>query len=148
MVFSLMTGDLYLSTKRHQQVQPRWVPNWTWNCDNDSSSSLHGTYGLVFSDQLVPNLLLTDLKMHNSQPEQISAFVNLFVPWLWEVHLFLNHQPPLFCFCGPFQRRKYTITIAVAMGISENLRMEDVLFTYFHLMFMLRFESKFQMLKG
>lgn len=65
MIFSLMAGDLYLSTKRHQQVQPRWVPNWTWNCDNDSSSSLHGTYGLVFSDQLVPNLLLTDLKIPN-----------------------------------------------------------------------------------
>lgn len=63
MVFSLMAGDLYLSTKLHEQVQPRWVPNWTWNSDNDSSSSFHGLYGLVFSDQPQPKLLLIALKM-------------------------------------------------------------------------------------
>lgn len=152
MVFSLMAADLYLSTKWHQQVQPWWVPNWTWNCDNGSSSTFHGLYGLVFSDQLQPKLLLTALKMHPVPNLSKSLLSWKFLCTKSENYISsLPINNPTIWFCGPQQSKNYTITSAIAtdtsiMSISENFRI--TVFTYFHFKFKSRFESRFQMLKG
>lgn len=78
MVFSLVPGDLYLSTTWHQQVQPQWVPKWSWNSDNDSNSSFHGLCGLIFfwwaSAQ---GFTYCSENVPWSQPEQISAVVKV-----------------------------------------------------------------------